>query len=350
MKTLQTIKITEGAVKLIVPDPKKYKLDSKMPVFYNTAMVSNRDINILLLKALDKKFWVMDLLAASGARGLRIKKEVPNTDVTLNDKNPQAYELIKKNAKLNKLKVKVSKSNAEFRLGEYKQVYNYIDVDPFGTPVPFLDVAVKALKWRGGILAVTATDTGCLAGTYPKACLRKYGSKSVRNELMHETGLRILIKKVQEVGAQYEIALTPIYSHSTLHYMRVYFQADEGALKTDKILKQHGKFQGAGPLWLGQLWDEKLADNITKLAINDKNISFDAKQLTRQLQWESKINTVGFFDIHALAKRKKLAQLPKISNVLAKLEKKGYKAERTHFSLTGIRTNASEKVFIKLLI
>ncbi len=341
---MKTTVIKEGAIKLIVP--KGYKLDSKMPVFYNPAQVTNRDISIILLKAMNQKFWCLDLLAGTGVRGLRIKKEVPKAEVSLNDNNPIACKLMKKNASLNKLKVDISCSNAEFRLANYKQVYNYIDIDPFGTPVPYLDAAIKAVKWNGGILAVTATDTSALCGTYLAACLRKYGAKPLRNELMHEIGLRILIKKIQEVGAQYEIALTPIFCHSTLHYMRVYLIADQGANKADEILKQHKFFQGAGPIWTGQLWDEKLAE---KIAQTKADVSPETKKLIYTISQESKINIVGFFDLHAIAKRKKLKSLPKIDSVIERLRKKGYKAERTHFSMTGIRTDADLKEILKAM-
>jgi len=337
--------IKEGEIKLFVPAAKRIY---DAPVFYNPDMITNRDISILLLKALDKKFWCMDLLAGTGVRGLRIKKEVKNSKVDLNDKNPVAYKLIKKNASFNKLKVNVTKANAEFRLANYKQVYNYIDVDPFGTPVPFLDTAVKALKWKGGILGVTATDTSALAGTYPAACKRKYGSISKRDYLMHETGIRILIKKVQEVAAQYEVALTPIFCHSTLHYMRVYFKADSGAKKTDAVLKQQGMYEGTGPLWLGDLWDTKLVDKMQRL-IFETSVLFETKSLLRTIWKESKIKTFGFYDIHALAKKYKLKKLPKFYDIIEKLKKKGYKAARTHFSDKGIRTNVPIKTLLRLI-
>lgn len=337
--------VKEGAIKLFVPVAKTIY---KAPVFYNPDMATNRDISVLLLKAINKKFHCMDLLAASGVRGLRIKKEVKGTQVDLNDKNPVAYKLIKKNASFNKLKVTVTKANAEFRLANYKQVYNYIDVDPFGTPVPFLDTAVKALKWNGGILGVTATDTSALAGTYAKACKRKYGSIPLRNYLMHETGIRILIKKVQEVAAQYEIALTPIFCHSTLHYMRVYFKSDIGAKKTDKILAQHKMYEKSGPLWTGELWDNKLVNKMLK-QINKTKVDGETIKLMQILVEESKIKTFGFYDIHKLAKKHKLKHVPKFYLIIEKLKKKKYKAARTHFSDKGIRTNAPIKTLLKLL-
>jgi len=338
--------ITEGKIKLYIPLAKSIY---EAPVFYNPNMVVNRDVNVLLLRALNKKFWCLDLLAGTGVRGLRIKKEVPKTEVDLNDKNPFAYKLILKNAKLNKLKVKVTNLNAEFRLANYKQVYNYIDVDPFGTPIPFLDASVKALKWKGGILGVTATDTSALAGTYPKACKRKYGATPKRDYLMHETGIRILIKKIQEVAAQYEIALTPIFCHSTLHYMRVYLQADSGAKKTDAILSKIKLVDGTGPLWTGSLWDSKLAEKMLKLATSLDYILPETKALLKLISTESKIDSFGFFDLHYLAKQYKLKSLPKFDFVIQRLREKGYLASRTHFTEKGIRTNAPLKELLALL-
>ena len=64
---------------------------------------------------------------------------------------------------------------------------------------------------------------------------------------MHETGLRILIRKIQLVAAQYDKALTPIFSYSKEHYMRAFLKNEKGKHKVDKILKLHGFFKDAGP-------------------------------------------------------------------------------------------------------
>jgi len=348
---MKTVQIEEDGVKLVIPDPKEYALSSKAPVFYNPEMKMNRDISVLLLQAVGFKDSVLDMLAATGARGLRIKKAIPKSNVVLNDKNPNAVELIKKNAKLNKLKVEVLEQDAHFK---FPMVYHYVDVDPFGTPAPFLDPAIKSLK-NGGILAVTATDTSALCGTYTKACIRKYGSKPLKNECMKETGLRILIKKVQEIAAQYEIALTPIFSHSTRHYMRVYFKSKSGAKETDKILKHHGFYETAGPLWLGKLWDRALLKEMVRLA-NKQAVKKELKgkiptfSLVRDLYFkESLINTVGFYDLHKLCSKLKLPEIPRYDDIIEKLKKKGYKASRTHFSKTGIKTNAPYKDVVKII-
>ncbi len=76
MITEQTIRI-----KTVIPS----KLDKKMPVFYNPAMASNRNISILLLNSIPNK--EMDL-AGSGIRSLRLSKELKR-----NNKNPTNHRL-----------------------------------------------------------------------------------------------------------------------------------------------------------------------------------------------------------------------------------------------------------------
>ena len=346
---MKTVQVKEGTIKLIIPDPAEYALDAKSPAFYNPAMTLNRDLSVLICKIL-KPLSAVDLLAATGVRGLRIKKEAGIKRVYINDASPTAISFAKKNAKLNKLKVEITTLRAhEFLATRYKRAdpkFGYVDIDPFGTPVPFLDAGVKAVvENRGGIIAVTATDTAALCGTYPAACLRKYGSKPLYNYLMHEVGLRILIKKVQEVAAQYDIALTPIFAHTTRHYMRCYLRAERGADKTDKILEQIGLFDRAGPMWLGQLWDENLVEKMYRLTFKMKGISPETKAFLHGTYWESKIQRVGFYDLSEM----KLRQVPKLHTIIEKLWAKGFKASRTHFSRTGIKTNATEKELKKVI-
>ena len=154
-------------------------------------------------------------------------------------------------------KVRVFNEDANLFLLNSKG-FDYIDIDPFGTPNPYLDSACKRIS-REGILAVTATDTSALCGTYKDACQRKYWADSKNDCLMHETGLRILIRKVQLVAAQYDKALVPIFSYSKDHYMRVFFRSSKMKNKIDEILKQHKMMGDFGPIWAGKLWDSKLA-------------------------------------------------------------------------------------------
>ena len=341
MAIVKTIQISEGAVKLKIPDPKKYRLTAQSPAFYNTAMTSNRDISILLLKVFfgNRKFNALDLLSATGARARRIKKEIPQAVVLANDAKKSAFALIKQNVKLNKLKIKITNDFAwDLLMGS--KGFDYIDLDPFGTPVPFLDAVVQKLN-PNGILAITATDTTVLCGAEYKACVRRYKARPARNYLMHEVGVRILAKYVIETGLKHKLFLKPIFSQSTRHYMRIYFKA----VKDFQPTKQIKLWKGFGPIWLGRLWDADLVEKMHELSIKDKFISDETKNLLYKIALEAKIPTVGFFDLTAM----KLKQVPKLSDSISKLQEKGYQATRTHFSPTGIRTNAKESEFEKIL-
>jgi len=309
------------------------KVSKKLPVFYNPNMKLNRDISISLINALGGEWQIALPLAGSGVRGIRMLKECENVKVSFNDYNVEASELIMQNLQSNGVTGDVFCKDAELFL-QLSTGFNYIDIDPFGSPNFLLDIAVKRLS-RGGILAVTATDTSALSGTYPKACMRKYWAKPLRNELMHEIGVRILARKVQLIAAQYEKALVPVFSHSSLHYMRVYFKCTKGKKHVDEVLKQHGLFKDVGPMWLGQLWDKDL---VARMSLGSLSVIKD----------ECQLDVVGFYDIHRTCKRLKIS-VPKMSVVVAAIEKAGYKVSATHFNEYGVRTDMPEDEFLRLV-
>lgn len=358
--------IEEGKARVSVPVG---KVSRKLPVFYNPAMAVNRDISIALLKALGrKKMRMADILAGSGVRAIRMHKELPASAIDeflVNDGNPKFKDLFKKNLKLSKAsgsKFIIESQDANVLL-HGSTGFDYIDIDPFGSPAPFLDAAVRHLS-RDGILALTATDTAALAGTAVEACRRKYWALPMRNHLMHEMGMRILARKAQLVAAQYDRALVPIYCHATLHYSRLYLrtlkskEAVAGILdmhryaiydpRRDELrVSDHNKTQDhellAGPLWTGPLWDAALAKKMAALPQSD-----DAARITSAIAEEAHIPIIGFYDIHQLAGRLKV-NTPSFDNIIGVLRKKGHLAARTHFSPSGLRTDADSAVLQKLL-
>jgi len=335
---METAKIKEGQVKLLIPNPKKYALKANSPAFYNPAMITNRDVSVLIAK-LTKRAKALDLLSATGVRALRLAKEAGVKEVWANDAKKSAFELIEKNIKLNKLKIRASNMYADKLLSKSHD-FDYIDVDPFGTPAPFVEDSIKKLS-SDGILAVTATDTAVLCGSAPfKCCIERYGGKPIRNHLMHEVGLRILMAYVIKTGQKYKVNLAPIFSNSTRHYMRIYFRRTK--LNEGKWI---GLWNGSGPMWLGDLWDEKLANDMHLAAVKNKEISSPARDLLFTIKEESKIHEIGFTDIASFHPK----TFPKINDVIAKLHAKGFNAARTHFNPTGIRTNAPDNIIKKLV-
>jgi len=335
---------SEGKALIFVPREKK--VSKKLPVFYNPAMKLNRDVSILLLNSIKNKGMQIALpLAGTGVRGVRFLLELDKgkiKSISMNDYNERAVRIIKQNLKLNKIKktgnISIAKKDANLFILE-SSGFDYIDIDPFGTPNYFLDSAVKRIA-REGILAVTATDTSALAGSFPTACKRKYWATPLRNELKHEAGLRILIRKVQLIGAQFGKALTPIFCYAEQHYMRAFFCCEKGKHKVDKILGQHGMLGNAGPMWIGRLWDKKLAS-----AVANKS----DEKILKMMGAESKIPVVGFYDVHGLCKRNKIRYMPKTSNIIKKIKQKKYEASLTHLSPTGIRSNINEKELVRII-
>lgn len=354
--------ITEGKARIRIHD--SGKVTRKMPVFYNPAMKMNRDVSVLLLKASrGSRLRVADPLAASGIRAIRFLKELGSQKVgvvCVNDGSAAAAASIRNNLKLNKISLKKAvASNEEANIFLLKnRPFDYVDIDPFGTPVTFLDSAVKSIS-RNGILAVTATDTAALSGTAPRACLRRYWATPLKNHLMHELGLRILARRVQLAAASHEKALFPVYSYSMLHYMRIFFRCRAKSGDVDSVLKNHrkisccgnclsielsakencsncksGKTAVAGPLWTGDLWDARLAAMIRKYNTDGSNANF-----LRTVSEESKISALGFHDTHLFSKKLGI-HVPKLESVISGLRKRGFMAARTHFNGNGIRTNA----------
>jgi len=328
-------KIEEGSAEIFIPS--EGKISKKLPVFYNLVMKLNRDITILLLKQFPPMN-LCDPLAGTGIRAIRFAKELKYKSITANDINKKAVALIKKNMRHNKVKFEVYNKDANLMILE-SNGFDFIDLDVFGSPNFMLDSSIKKLS-RNGILAVTATDTSALAGTYVNACKRKYFAVPLKNELKHEIGLRILIRKVQLIGAQYEKALLPIFSYSKEHYMRVFFKCEKGKKKVDEILKKHDYYEKAGPLWLGQLWDKKLVERM------HKNHKTDFLNIIKD---EAKLNVIGFYDIHRLCKRYKIKQIPRFDVLIKKIKKKGYKVSKTHFTPEGLRSNISLDKLLRIM-
>mgnify|MGYP001602501355 CR=1 FL=1 len=349
--------INEGSAKLKVPVVKK--ISKEMDVFYNPAMAMNRDISILLLGSINKKnMQIADPLAASGVRSIRFLKELGSDKIKkicVNDNDAGAVKSIRENLALNKIfhgknqKIEIKNEDANLFLLS-SSGFDYIDIDPFGSPNYFLDSACKRLS-RSGVLAVTATDTSALCGTFPKACQRKYWAVPKKDAIMHETGLRILIRKAQLVAGQYDKALVPIFSYSREHYMRAFLINDKGKSKVDDILGQHAYFNGAGPLWTGNLWDEKLAGRIHGNALKNKLFGKNKPlvDFLSVIKTESGINAVGFYDLHDICKKNKIKTMQKKDAILDKIKKLGCRASETHFKGAGLRSDISYSKLASLL-
>jgi len=376
---MSLIRIKEGSALLEVPRKVVEHITERNEVFYNPAMAVNRDLTVLLLRVFvkekDRPIKVAEPLAASAIRSVRILKEVPNVEkVYINDLSLDALKYARRTLELNRIdpaKVEIWNEDANVFLLKTKY-FDYIDIDPFGTPVDFLDATAKALAHRG-VAGITATDTAPLSATYPRTCLRRYFAKPIENEFYHEVGLRILIKKVAEFFFQYDIPIEVLFSYSYLHHFRVFIKRYRGARKVDEIMKSKigyllychkclyrstlpfvelrevdltcpvcgHKLDWAGPLWVGELWNTHYVEEMVKES-DHLEVKEETKKLLKVIKEESKLQTVGFYTISALGRAFKLPTLPSKKQLLKELN-----AVPTHFSGEGFRTLLPHKEVVE---
>ena len=349
--------ITEHSIKLAVNMPKG-DVHAKMEVFYNPVMVSNRNISILLLNCIkNTDMKIADPLAGSGIRSLRFLNELSREkigEMHVNDMKAHFEKTMENALELNKMQwpknMFIHTEDASLFL-MHNNGFDYIEIDPFGSPNPFLAAAMARIS-RGGVLAVTATDTAALTGTYPRVTVRKYWGKSIKNHMMHEMGLRILIRKIQLLGVQFDRAMVPMLSYHKDHYFRTYFRCEKGKEKCDALLKQvqyflycseclgfktslynkekcecGGEYEFVGPLWIGKLFEKDLVEKMVA-----KNTFAEEEKFLEVLLEEACQERAGFYDVHEFARKLKINP-PRMEEMLEKT-----KGVRTHFSPTGIKT------------
>ena len=376
--------ITEGKVKVVVPKLSAYMkkpsdyAPSKAPVFYNPVMELNRDFAVLALQAhqklLGREVSVSEPLTGCGVRGTRFAVEVEGArKVVVNDIKPEAAEVAGFNAKLNGVedRVEVANEDANLFLSRHaapRKRFDYVDVDPFGSPVPYMDSALRSLR-NGGLLALTATDMAPLCGVHPRACLRKYGGMPLRTEYCHELAVRLVSGCLTMMAAKHEIGTEVVFSYSIDHYVRVYAVVGYGAKVADKSVQQMGyilhcfscfhretvsgitaplkhacpvcgaKLSAAGPLWLGRIADKNFCSLMEKEA---KERSF---RQTRKLQKILSLvrneaeAQVTFYAVDKICDKLNLP-VPPQKKVLDKLREEGFQAVLTHFKSRGFRTDA----------
>ena len=369
--------LTEGAARLLLPDwagglgPEKGPGSSRMPVFYNPAMRLGRDLCVLAVgrMGLSRPLRAVDGLAGSGVRAIRLALETGARFERLvaNDRSPEAFGIIKENLRQNGLEGKVEPASSDLGALLSSERFDYIDVDPFGSPVEFVLAASRAIRHRG-VMGMTSTDTGPLCGTNPSTCLRRYGAVSMRSEHMHETAARILVGYCVRQAASLDIGLWPLLAHGSEHYVRVYLRAERGIRQAEEALGRLGylasgrrtlgleegspvKGRVTGPLWLGPLFDRPFLDGMQKDAgerLTGRALGpappaplAAGERLWRllELMREEAQMPPFFHELDACASEWG-TDPPPLKALLEALRAAGFRASRTHFCPTGFRTDA----------
>lgn len=338
--------VQEASITLPVSPPDTVRKD--MSPFYNPAMRTNRDVTLGVLDAVDEEVDAYFPLSGTGIRALRLLKETgAASSVAVNDINQHFPDRFRRYADQNGVSLDdVSISQDDARRHAYDlRSYDFVEIDPFGSPNPFLDSCVQELR-DDGIIAVTATDTAPLSGTYPSTCQRKYWAEPRRSYEMHEFALRILIRKCQLVASQHDRALTPLVSYASKHYFKVVLRCEKSKETCHDLQGRHGFIRRdndqVGPLWTGRLQDPGLIGEALR---SDAVLADESVALLETLRAEGNVGATGFFDVHEAASATGVGAPPGIHDVLRGLREKGFEAARTHLAETGVRTSASRTVF-----
>jgi len=380
--------VKEGVIRILVPKLKTFIKEpweyapSKAPVFYNPRMELNRDLAVLALQTyqrmVKRKLFACEPLTGCGVRGIRIAREVEGVQkVVINDISPEAAKLAQFNVRSNRVskRVEVSNEDANLLLSKYaapRKRFDYVDVDPFGSPSPYMDSAVRALR-NGGLLALTATDMAPLCGVHPKACVRKYGGKPLRTEYCHELALRLLIGCTAMTAAKHDVGIRLVFSYSAYNHVRTYALLSYGAKEADKNVRAIGyilhcfkcfhrettkgivpllkkdcpecgsRLHVAGPLWLSEMWDEDFCVQMRN-ELKTRNLRLGEKifKILSLVIEESKAPAT-YYALDKMCDRFNLP-IPSLSKTIDELRKTGFQAVVTHFNTKAVRTNASAKV------
>jgi tRNA (guanine26-N2/guanine27-N2)-dimethyltransferase len=365
---LKLVTVVEGATKLIVPKVSLQRAEPPTtPVFFNPAASTNRDISVAVTEATAGKTFC-DALAGVGARGVRVANEVRRKmQVTILDFNPESLDLAKRSARLNAVASRCSFVGQEtnsflFTRSRREWRFDYVDIDPFGTPAPYIQAAFNAVSDRG-LVSVTATDTAVLCGVYPQVAGRRYWATPLNNHFHHETGIRILVNACRRLAASLDIGIVPVAAHSTRHYARVFMRAEVGATKADASMKSEGyvtactkcghisartdaaracqmcgaKARTAGPLWTGKLVDDEVLESA--LAASKKREFGAAAKTLESLRGMDDFPPYSF-SLEAVCSSLKLASVAPAA-VSEALSSRGFRSHSQPFEKTGLKTDAS---------
>ncbi len=305
------------------------------PGFYNRDMETSRDLTVAILRML-KPGLALDSMAGTGARGLRVAAET-GWKVTLNDICKTNYELAKRNARLNDLDLEIWNLNYFTAVAARK--WDYIDIDPYGTPIGFIDASLMNLR-NNGIIGITMTDTANLEGKSIKKGRRLYGGLSQRGIYSREISTRIFIKSLLERGAALGLAGKPLISVREKHYIRAFIQFGKGSKVSDAILARIEKMEiggkEAGPMYTGNLYDPATLEKISSEGLSANTVKLMNNFRNEDLMFLFFTNENGSSE-------------PKLMDLIESIKKEGFKAGRTNFYEKGIKSDVSEEIFQDIL-
>jgi tRNA (guanine26-N2/guanine27-N2)-dimethyltransferase len=331
--------LSEGSVRIIAPDNFFIKgPGTKTAGFYNLDQKLNRDITISFLRTVKPRI-ALDAFGGTGIRGLRINREAGMKTV-ISEINKKSFEYIKINRELNGSDVEVYNKTFQAVLNDF--LFDYIDIDPYGSVLPYMDDAMMNIRNRGYI-GITPTDLTALTGSMEKKTFRRYRASIINDIYRHESGIRLSIGEIVRRAAAMDKAAIPMISLWHSHYYRVIFQIISSSSMADRQLEKIGTFNRhtglaneypdsiEGPIWLGNL-NSDVVKNLNTVENPDKLF---LKSLDGIKNNDLSLYFADTADFARIIHRDSIS----VQSSMEKLARYGIECGRSQFSDTGIKVS-----------
>ena len=374
MRMSNVTKVREGLVNIKV-----------LPrVFYNKNAKFNRSLSVIFLNAMAthlkrENFTIGDIMAATGVRGIRYKVESNVVDeIYFNDRSKNSYWNIMENTSLNNIKDSSNVTSLDVKsfLELFSHVkFDLIDIDPFGSPLPYMDSIFSQLRSRSGYLAFTATDLMTLCGVHLDALKRKYGVYVIKTDFCHEMAIRILLKEIFLAGNRYNYKITPILATFENQYIRIFIRyerqpskinfdvlgyllkSEDGGFKVISYSELDGynikNHKLIGPIWIGPYIDNVYVFTMLKILQEKEYLNIDKSTYYPVFKYVSRLSkdetTIPYiYRISKVCKELKV-YTPPLSYIKEELEKNGFRMARSFLYQDGIRTDAPISLVKKII-
>jgi tRNA (guanine26-N2/guanine27-N2)-dimethyltransferase len=391
------------------------------PGFINPAMAPARTRSVLLLEDALSNEWLtegempiraLDALCSTGVRFRRWRNEIPKElqprlRIHANDLDEFALrwaqesnllyppnhvwdfdeELFNDHERVHGTLIDgIFYMQEDARIALNKGAYQWIDLDPFGSPIAFLDAAIQGIG-RRGVLEVTATDTAALTGSSPSSQRRRYGAKGIVDAYAHDDAIRTLLGVVATTAAKHDRFIEPILCLFDGHHVRLSVLVVRGKEKASEMQTSIGwrlrykdggytfvehpspeeLVNASGPMWIAPLWNQAITSRLSEeRALSICFPSENEKKLLSQMHegwsendweyWRREIcRSVRFIqdaapimshehlliDIDEFAKKLKLKHIPKMERILTAFRNAGHETARVPDANPMIATFAS---------
>ena len=118
-----------------------------------------------------------------------------------------------------------------------RRYFDVVDLDPYGTALPFLDGALSTLT-NDGLLCVTFTDMAVLCARKPSVCFYRYGATPLGKPYCHEQALRMVLYTINTMANRRGKVVKPLLSLTADFYIRLFMQVENAPSKChESILK-----------------------------------------------------------------------------------------------------------------